>query len=187
MEFPFTINSQDELNNLFKDRLAREAKKYEGFDTYKAKAEELDALKAQDLPGQLDKAAKSMADLQAKLDKATADAKAKADADAQSIADLTGKLAAAESTNTRTRIVLENGLPLDFADRLRGSTEDEWKADAEASAKFYVPHSKPAQPLGGNDPVQTGAEPKGHPFSGKITEAQRYAVLGTLADNLVQT
>ena len=181
MDFPYTINSQEELDSIFKDRLAREKKKYEGFDTFKAKAEELDNLKAQDLPGQLDKANKCLADLQTKMAKVAEDAKAKADADAKSIADLTGKLTAAESVNTRTRIVLENGLPLDFVDRLRGSTEKEWKEDAESSAKLYVQHEKPTQPLGGNDPVES--KDKEDPFAGGLT-AEEYRAYASLAKSL---
>lgn len=187
MEFPYTINSQDELNSLFKDRLSREAKKYEGFDDFKAKAQELDALKSQDLPGQLEKANKALAELQEKMTKASDEAKAKAESDAKSIADLTSKLSAAESTNTRTRIVLDNGLPLDFVDRLRGSNEEEWKADAESSAKLYgQARNKPIQPLGGNEPAESAKKGKlDHPFVGELTEAQRYSVLGAFADNLV--
>lgn len=173
IEFPYTLNSQEDLDSLVKDRLAREAKKYEGFEDFKAKAGQYDDLVAKDYPGQLEKSQKSLDELKAQLEKATVDAKAKADADAASIADLTSKLSAADLANTRTRVALSSGLPFEVADRLKGTTEEEIKADAEAMAPFFSRQA--VQPIGGNDPAPSNKLAT-NPFAGNLTNDQKYQV-----------
>ena len=54
----------------------------------------------------------------------------------------------------KTRIALKAGLDMKYADRLRGETEEEWKADAEELAKdFAAAHQ--AAPLGSSEPQIT--------------------------------
>lgn len=48
----------------------------------------------------------------------------------------------------KTRIALNAGLRLEFADRLKGETEEEWKKDAESLAKYMAPAVPSAAPLG---------------------------------------
>lgn len=56
-----------------------------------------------------------------------------------------------ETDSVKTKIALEAGLRIEYADRLRGETEDEWKADAAALAKdFASAHS--TMPLGTSEP-----------------------------------
>lgn len=55
----------------------------------------------------------------------------------------------------KTRIALAAGLKIDYADRLRGETAEEWKKDAETLAKdFAASHS--TAPLGSPEPVSSG-------------------------------
>lgn len=54
----------------------------------------------------------------------------------------------------KTRIALAAGLKIDYADRLRGETAEEWKKDAETLAKdFAASHS--TAPLGSSEPTIT--------------------------------
>lgn len=58
---PAQAFSRDDVNRIVADRLAREAKKYEGFDDLKAKAARLDEIEAQNA-SELDKATRRAAD-----------------------------------------------------------------------------------------------------------------------------
>ena len=57
----------------------------------------------------------------------------------------------------KTRIALAAGLKIDYADRLRGDTAEEWKADAETLAKDFATAHITA-PLGNPEPVSTGGK-----------------------------
>lgn len=67
----------------------------------------------------------------------------------QKITDLNAKVTGYETANLRTRIAIQNGLPLDLADRLQGEDEASLKADAERLAGFMVKPAQPAPPLKG--------------------------------------
>ena len=54
----------------------------------------------------------------------------------QTVADLNKKIAEYETASLRTRIALQNGLPIDLADRLVGDDEESIKADAERLSSF---------------------------------------------------
>lgn len=141
MTFPFTANSQEEFDEAVKVRLAREVKKYEGFDEFKAKAAKYDELVALDYPGQLDLAKKSLeskdaelSDWKAKLEAAAAESKAMAEKHTADIADLQAKVTAAETVNMKVEAAMNAGLPYSLASRLSGTTPEELKADAEGLA-----------------------------------------------------
>jgi hypothetical protein len=55
----------------------------------------------------------------------------------------------------KTRIALAAGLKIEYADRLRGETAEEWKQDAEALAKDFATAHITA-PLGSPEPENTG-------------------------------
>lgn len=55
----------------------------------------------------------------------------------------------------KTRIVVAAGLDIDFADRLKGESEDEWKADAASLAK-RVGYLRDKAPIG-NPEAGTGS------------------------------
>lgn len=54
----------------------------------------------------------------------------------------------------KTRIALAAGLKMEYADRLRGDSAEEWKKDAEALAKDFAAAHVTA-PLGNPEPVKT--------------------------------
>ena len=62
------------------------------------------------------------------------------------------QIAKYEADSVKTKIAINAGLRMEYANRLRGETEDEWKADAEALAKdFAAAHQTP--PLGNSEPI----------------------------------
>lgn len=129
------ITTQEELNEVIKDRLAREkesaAKRYEGW----VSPEDVEKLKEE----------------HAKEVKALQDASA---ASEQTIKDKDAAIAESAKYKTdleKTRIALAAGLKIDYADRLRGENAEEWEKDAKLLAKdFAASHSAP--PLGNPEP-----------------------------------
>ena len=95
--------------------------------------------------------------------------KAKADAALEQIQNLlSGKdqeateaqkrAAAAELEAIKYRIAYEAGLPPDLAERLKGSTADELKADAEALAKYAKATAKPKSDAKADDGGKGGSK-----------------------------
>ena len=70
----------------------------------------------------------------------------------------------------KTRIALAAGLKIDYADRLRGDTAEEWKADAETLAKDFATSHMTA-PLGDPEPVSTGKRTTQDKFAEWFNEA----------------
>ena len=62
----------------------------------------------------------------------------KADSDKQ-LEEMQKQIAGYETASLRTRIALQHGLPYDLADRLQGTDEESFKADAERLASFVKP------------------------------------------------
>lgn len=133
-----TIKTQEEMDNLFKERLAREAKKYETYTSPEA----LTQIKA-DYDKQI-----------SELTTATATEKAKYAAFDKQIAERDAKIAQYESDSAKTRIAIAAGLDPKYASRLIGKDEKEWKADAEALAKDFKASHVP--PLADPEPPVTG-------------------------------
>lgn len=132
---PITINTQEEMDNLFKERLQREKQKYDGYMSPQGVA---------DLKAGYDKQI-------AALNSAAASEKAKYAAFDEQIKERDAKIAKYEADSVKTRIAIEAGLDPKFASRLVGKDEKEWKADAEALAKDFVAAHVP--PLGSSDPA----------------------------------
>lgn len=135
------ITTQEEFDAAIKERLKRDreaqAKKYEGWTS----------------PDDL----KKITDEHDKKVKAFEDAAAK---DAQTIADKDKQIAESARYRTdlaKTRIALAAGLKIDYADRLRGESEKEWQADAEALAKDFAAAHRTA-PIGSSEPVPAGGK-----------------------------
>jgi len=144
------IETQEQFEAALKDRLARERAKFDGWKS----PEELkgwispEDMKGWTSPDDL----KKLTDGHAKELKALQDAVAKAE---KTIAEKDTEIAAGAKYRTdlaKTRIALAAGLKIDYADRLRGENEDEWKADAEVLAKDFAATHRTA-PLGGPEPV----------------------------------
>lgn len=134
-----TIESQEQLDAILGERLKRAAetaeKKYEGWTS----------------PDDLEKI------------KTSYDQKIKALKDAASSTQATidekdAKIAEGEKYRTdleKTRIAVSAGLGIDFADRLKGETKEEWQKDAKTLAdqfKNYASEHTPV-PLGSNEPA----------------------------------
>ena len=130
------IETQEQFNEAISERLRRDresyAKRFEGW--------------------------KSPEDVQKLTDDFSAKIKALEDAAAatqQTLAEKDALIADSAKYKTdldKTRIALAAGLKIDYADRLRGETADEWKADAEALAKDFAAAHITA-PLGNPDPI----------------------------------
>jgi hypothetical protein len=132
--------SQEELDRIIGQRLARAEAKYVGFDDIKAKAEQYDALEEQ-----------NKTELQKALDRAAAAEALAADASAKAL---------------RSEVAAAKNVPLDL---LSGATKEELEAAADKLLAFrgeqapgpkspYVPAVTPGQ--GGKAPksVSAGAE-----------------------------
>lgn len=119
------IETQEQLNEVIKSRLEREAKKHS-----EATAElqsELNVLKSAN--EEQEKTIQALNEKYAGVD--------------ETIATLQNKVKTYESDSVKTRICNEIGIPLEMKDRLRGETEEEIKADAEALNRI-LPKSQPA-------------------------------------------
>ena len=132
------IETQEEFDARISERLKRAAettaKKYEGVTS----PEDLETVKS---------------DYESKI-KTLEDSVASAE---QKLKDKDIEIAESAKYRTdleKTRIALQAGLKIEYADRLRGETEEEWKADAEALAKDFA-SSHVTAPLGTNEPEIT--------------------------------
>ena len=70
------------------------------------------------------------------------------------IKDLQAKVQSYETASAKTRIAVNAGLKMEYADRLRGETEEEWEEDAALLAKDFA-SAKPTAPFGSSEPVIT--------------------------------
>ncbi|VLH84419.1 gp39 [Streptococcus pneumoniae] len=128
-----TIETQEELDNIVKERIRREREKFGDYDELKKRVSELESENS---------ALKSTVE---------DDKQTRAGLDAQ-ITELQGQVSNYETASLRTRIALQNGLPYDLADRLQGADEEALKADAERLAGFMRPATPPV-PLRDTEPA----------------------------------
>ena len=126
------IETQEELDAVIKARLSREREKYADHEDLK----------------------KQLADFEAKETtyKNTINDLKTREADLVSQNEsLSGDLTQTKLQTAKQRIATEYGLPLDFAERLKGDDEDGFKADAEQLAIYFAP-KQPTPPLKSNEP-----------------------------------
>lgn len=131
------ITTQEEFDAAIKERLSREKAKYSDYDQLKSLVEDLK---------------KENVDLKSTIE---ADRQSKVDADKQ-LEEMQSQIAGYETASLRTRVALQYGLPYDLADRLQGTDEDSFKADAERLAGFMkskesIPPLKTNEPSLGDD------------------------------------
>lgn len=130
------IETQQELDQIIQARLDRQKesleKQFGDYDQLKTRNEELEKE-----VGALKTAAEESKNAASQYD--------------QTISELNAKVTSYETANLRTRIAIQNGLPLDLADRLVGDDEDSLKADAERLSGF-VKSQKPVPPLKDTEP-----------------------------------
>lgn len=114
------ITTQEEFDAAIKERLSREKAKYSDYDQLKSRVTELE---------------EENVGLKSTIE---ANRQSKEDADKQ-LEEMQNQIAGYETASLRTRIALQHGLPYDLADRLQGTDEDSFKADAERLASFVKP------------------------------------------------
>lgn len=127
------ITTQEEFDAAIKGRLSREKEKYGDYDQLKSRVAELE---------------EENVGLKSTIE---ATNQSKADADKQ-LEELQSQIAGYETASLRTRLALQYGLPYDLADRLQGTDEDSFKADAERLAG-YIKKSQPVAPIRDSEPV----------------------------------
>ena len=133
------IETQEQLNEVIGERLR--------------KAEEKAMAKAKEQFADYEDLKKQGTDFQKQIQKLT-DTVSESE---KKLADKDAELAESAKYKTdleKTRIALQAGLKIDYADRLRGENAEEWKADAEALAKDFA-SSHVGAPLGSNEPALT--------------------------------
>ena len=111
------ITTQEEFDAAIKGRLSREKEKYGDYDQLKSRVAELE---------------EENVGLKSTIE---ANRQSKADDDKQ-LEELQNQISGYETASLRTRIALQYGLPYDLADRLQGTDEESFKADAERLASF---------------------------------------------------
>ena len=126
------ITTQEEFDAAIKGRLAREKEKYSDYDQLKDRVEELE---------------KENVGLKSTIE---ANHQSKADADRQ-LEEMQKQIAGYETDSLRTRVALQHGLPYDLADRLQGTDEESFKADAERLAG-YIKRTQPVAPVRETEP-----------------------------------
>lgn len=127
------ITTQEEFDVAIKGRLSREKEKYGDYDQLKSRVAELE---------------EENVGLKSTIE---ATNQSKVDADKQ-LEELQSQIAGYETASLRTRVALQYGLPYDLADRLQGTDEDSFKADAERLAG-YIKKSQPVAPIRDSEPV----------------------------------
>lgn len=139
------IETQEELDKIIKKRL--EQKDREVAEAYK------DYLSPDDV--------KTMkADYEKKIqdaNKLVADAKVKLDAFDETVSNLTKRAEKAEISNLKTKVAIDNNVPVKLASRLVGTTEEELVADAKTLLEGIGTGSAGAPPIhiGGQGTPQT--------------------------------
>lgn len=152
-----TIETQEELDSIIKDRLDR--------NTKKITAEVTKQFEGYISPDEQKKLTKQIEKLTAQLtEKDTA------------IADLTAKNTAYETASVKAKIAREYGIPAELADRISGTNEDEYKADAENLAKFVAAGRPTAAPMFSAEPSDKGIS---------AADAARSAAMGSLLSGLM--
>lgn len=130
------IETQEQFDQAISERLKRDreaqAKKYEGWTSPEA---------LQKLTDEHNKRVKELEDAAAAAQQTLADKDAEIAKGAKYRTDL-----------EKTRIALKAGLRMEYADRLRGENEEEWKADAEMLAKDFAV-ARYSAPLGNPEPA----------------------------------
>lgn len=126
------ITSQEQLNALLGDRLARERAKFADYDELKAKAEKFDEAEKANL---------------SELEKAT-----------EANAQLKQELEAFKLKDLRSQVAASKGLSLEAAAHLVGSTQEELEASADSLVKLIGPKRRggndPVPSQGTGDPRQ---------------------------------
>lgn len=135
------IETQEAFNAAIQDRIDRERKKFSDYDDLKNKVSTFNETET--------RYKKELEDANGLISKLK-----------QQLGERDSKIKGYESDSVKTRIALENGLPLEMKDRLKGETEEEIKKDAEVLAQF-MSRNKSVPPLydpeGGKESKESAA------------------------------
>lgn len=131
------IETQEELNRVIGERLAREKEKFADYEELKQKAEAYDAI--QNRVNELETENSNLKQLMENHAGEIEGYKTQ-------ISDFEKTVEGYKSDQLKVNIALRNGLPLDFANRLQGQSEEELNADAEKFAGIFS-KSKVVAPL----------------------------------------
>jgi hypothetical protein len=123
--------SQEELNRIIAERIARERSKFGDYNDLKAKA--------------------------AKFDEIDQQSKSEAEKSAERITAAETRATSAEARADRAEVALTKGLTLTQAKRLVGSTREELEADADELLKDLGDASKPRSPKPDPNQGRSGA------------------------------
>ena len=134
-----TIETQEELDRIIGERLARQKEKYAGLEKFESRVKELEKTNAE-LLATIDSNSKLLAEKDEFIS-----------AKESELAEVNQVVEKFKGTQLRTQIALRNGLPYELVDRLQGSDEESLQADAERLSAFIKP--KPVAPLKDVEPV----------------------------------
>ncbi len=127
------IETQEELNGIIESRVKREREKYADYEDLKTQVSGFDETKKT--------YEQTINELQTKAD---------------SVEELMKKNQQLEINSMKLNIAVKNGLPLEMANRLAGTTEEELNEDATKMASFIV--QKRTQPLKNTEKVEGNTE-----------------------------
>lgn len=127
------ITTQEEFDAAIKECLSREKAKYSDYDQLKSRVKELE---------------EENVGLKSTIESTN---QSKSESDKQ-LEEMQSKIAGYETASLRTRVALQHGLPYDLADRLQGTDEESFKADAERLAG-YMKRAQPVAPVRETEPV----------------------------------
>lgn len=114
--------TQDELNEIVKERVARERDKYKDYSELKEKAKQFDEIEDKNKT-ELEKLTESNKKLQSQIDAYNAEK---------------------QMRNVRDQVVKETGLPIDLVSKLSGSTVEELTESANAFLNYQ--NDRPGYP-----------------------------------------
>lgn len=133
------IETQEQLDAIIKDRLAREKAKYSDYDKLVGKIQTLETENL-NLKDTIDKQKESDSN------------------NLNRIAELEKINSVWETKSLKQQIAIKNGLPFDLADRLQGDSEESLNEDAERLASLITVKNY-TQPLADTEPqVEEGVE-----------------------------
>lgn len=136
------ITTQEELDAVIKDRLARQKESIEKeYADYAELKEQNTSLQAE-----IGTLKNSLSETNKKYENYDKD-----------LSDRDAKIAEYETANLRTKIALQNGIPFDLAGRLVGDDEESITADAKRLAEL-VGNKEPVAPLKDVEPIVEGKD-----------------------------
>lgn len=137
-----SIETQEQLDKIISERLNREREKFSDYESLKGEKENLE---------------KQISEMNASLEQTNSNKKTYE----QQIEELNSKVKNYEIKSLKTKIALENGIPLDFANRISGDDEKAIAEDAQKIASFFK-SQQPAPPLKDTEPTNVSGEDAGY-------------------------